>query len=178
MVEFTNAGDRRGHAVLAAEGSERMCLLASVEGSGDESWPASPPLQELHIEPRGDGQCVALLVGRAGGGHWSMSIEADPAAERLTFDIACRLKGIAQWLGSTYRVMAPVHVLGDGLSIGSGAMLRLLDDAALRHAPIEVAGDVVRIGPGEPSHSADVRPRTFRWRYAIQAAPPDTMRSL
>lgn len=149
--------------------------MSSVEGSADDSWPASPPLQDLHIEQRGDGQRVALLVGRAGGSHWSMSVEADNAAERLTFDIACRLRATPRWLGSTYQVAVPVHMLGDRLSIASGAVLRLLDDEAVRHAPMQVADDVVRLGPAGWSNSAPMPPCTIRWRYMIQAAQADTM---
>lgn len=171
VVEFTDAGDRRGHAVFAVAASERVCLLTSVEGSGEEPWPASPPLQELHVESRGEDRCVALLVGRAGGSHWSMSVEADPAAERLTFDIACRLRTMPQWLGSTYQSTAPVHRLGEGLSIASGVVFGLLDNAEVRHGPLEVVGDLVRIGPAGLSADSEKPPRTIRWRYAIQAAP-------
>lgn len=178
MVEFTDAGDRRGHAVFAAEGSERVCLATSVEGLGDESWPASPPLQELHIEPRGGGQCVALLVGRAGGSHWSMSIEADPAAERLTFDVACRLRHVPQWLGSTYRASVPIHLAGGELSVSTGVVLRQLNDAAIQHAPLAVAGDVVRLAPaGWSGDWPETPPRTLRWRYAIEAVANDIGKS-
>ena len=178
LVEFTDAGDRQGHAVFAVDGSERVCLLTSVEGSGEEPWPASPPLQDLHIESRGDERCVALLVGRAGGSHWSMSVEADPLAEWLTFDIACRLRTMPQWLGSTYQATAAARMLGGELRIAGGATLRLLDDAAVRHAPLEIAGDIVRLAPAGWSGDWPKTPsRTIRWRYAIQPAP-DTVRTL
>ena len=79
-------------------------LLASVEGTAAEPWPASPPFQQAHLESRPGGRQVVLLVGMAGSSHWSASVEIDPASDAALFDVACRMHGRADWLGSRYRV--------------------------------------------------------------------------
>jgi hypothetical protein len=104
-VRFTRERDRYAHAILAVEPSGREhLLLESVEGTADDEWPSSPPLQSLSIEELAPGRRAALLVGMAGRSHWSASIEAIPGRTALVFDIACRLgtgRAIAA-LGSTY----------------------------------------------------------------------------
>ena len=105
QIEFFRQGDRYAHRISLAGDDRPVELLVSVEGGGhvdgpnpnrpdcdyaDDAWPASPPFQELRIEPRSDGRQVALLVGMAGRSHWSASVEADPQLGRFTFDVACR----------------------------------------------------------------------------------------
>ncbi|MGH7136322.1 MAG: hypothetical protein ACREHD_11320, partial [Pirellulales bacterium] len=64
-VEFAREADRYRHVVVVRTGDSWRPVLASTEGSADDEWPPSPPLQELHVEPRTPGNEVALLVGRA-----------------------------------------------------------------------------------------------------------------
>src|SRR6187401_2284712 len=74
-VEFLWCGDRFAHVVsLADPDGEAIPLWRSEEG---EAIPC-PPLQDLSIETLPDGRRVALLVGKAGRGHWSASIETAP----------------------------------------------------------------------------------------------------
>ena len=82
---------------------QKRVILESVEGTPNQNWPPSPPLQELHLESRPDGKQLALLVGMAGNSHWSMSVEFDPAAGKALFDVACRVKREPGKLASTYR---------------------------------------------------------------------------
>src|SRR6185295_18531562 len=91
-VTFKRQGDRYGHLVELVTGGQATPLLKSIEGTPDEDWPASPALKELHFENRPDGKQVALLVGMAGRSHWSLSVELDPIAEQVEFDVACRLR--------------------------------------------------------------------------------------
>ena len=103
-VEFVHQGDRFGHVIFAVSATgEAERLLESIEDTGRDNWPASPPLQSLSLEALPDGRPVALLVGMAGGSHWSASVE--PLADRpaLLFDVACRHTRLPQWLGSRYR---------------------------------------------------------------------------
>jgi hypothetical protein len=106
-VEFVTLGDRQGHTIffVSADGV-RTALLESVEGTSADDWPPSPPLQNLTVEERADGRRVALLVGMAGSGHWSASIESAAGEGRIVFDIACRHTEQPRWLGSRYRVMS------------------------------------------------------------------------
>jgi hypothetical protein len=108
-VEFRFRGDRFTHLISLVAAEKSIPLLESVEGTAAESWPASPPLQGLHIEALPDGRSAALLVGAAGRAHWSASIEASPTsaltykAAALVFDIACRTEAPSARLGTTYR---------------------------------------------------------------------------
>ncbi len=100
-VEFPRIDDRYHHRVFLVRDGEPQLLLTSVEGTPEEYWPSSPPLQQLSIEDRGDLQ-VALAVGMAGSSHWSMSVES--SLTRLTFDYACRCREEPEWLGTTYAI--------------------------------------------------------------------------
>jgi hypothetical protein len=169
-VRFRFQKDRYAHEILLANGDKWTTVLASVEGSSADDWPASPPLQSLHVESRpGNGQ-VALLVGMAGHSHWSMSVELDPAAARITFDVACRTRGrpLGQ-LGSRYKALhpwaergprraictptatAPVHV---GLEICT----------PFGDARVEATADVIHLIAVPP---ASDQPRTVRWGYTV-----------
>ncbi len=72
--------------------------------SGDEDWPASPPIQQLSLETIGD-SATLLGVGQAGKAHWSISVETASIHSRaaIKFDLACRTQRQPHWLGSTYR---------------------------------------------------------------------------
>jgi hypothetical protein len=108
QVDFRFRGDRFSHVVsLIGRGESPIALLESVEGTATEAWPPSPPLQSLNIESLPDGRRVALLVGMAGRGHWSASIETLPHPAGFLFDIACRTTGSEGKLASTYRLATP-----------------------------------------------------------------------
>ncbi len=130
-------------------------VLESIEGTPDQNWPPSPPLQELHLESRPDGKQLALLVGMAGTSHWSMSVEFDPHAGRAIFDVACRVKREADGLGSCYQSIAT--------------------DSQLTISPVKpaVAGSAVSLrwtGPRleiHPISESLALPRTVQWRYCV-----------
>ena len=103
-VEFNWRGDRFGHLISAVHPSgEIRPLLESIEGAPTDNWPPSPPLQSLSIETLPDGRRVALLVGMAGGSHWSASIEAVPDRAEFLVDLACRHTKQPTSLGSSYQ---------------------------------------------------------------------------
>lgn len=131
-----------------------------MEGGADDPWPLSPPLQELHVERNADGRQVALLVGRAGRSHWSLSVE--PFENRLVFDAACRLSGEAEWLGSSYRAAGGMTGV-DGIVALAGGTLRMVS-AEADGATLVIDADVLRI---EAARAA-LGPRTARWRYTIE----------
>jgi hypothetical protein len=107
IVEFVWQGDRYGHRISAAGPDGTMvALLESIEEMAADDWPHSPPLQTLSIETLPDGRHAALLVGMAGRGHWSASIEPTAGIARLIFDLACRHTQQPKFLGSRYRQLA------------------------------------------------------------------------
>jgi hypothetical protein len=105
-VAFEHVGDRFRHVIGLSSAGEFRPLIASVEGDASQAWPPSPPLQQLHVESRGEQGDVALLVGMAGRSHWSLSVEpcGGPIGDAVgfIFDVACRSPEVPQFLGSRY----------------------------------------------------------------------------
>ena len=122
QVRFARSGDRFAHRLELVSAHSVVPLLTTVEGDNETTWPASPALQQLHIERRpidgGATSEVALLVGLAGRSHWSLSVEprVEKAAEphgvgglvALEFDAACRVHQLPERLGTTYRLEQPL----------------------------------------------------------------------
>lgn len=160
-LQFTWVGDRYGHRILSvADGRELAC---SVEGVATETWPPSPPLQELHFSTTGDGRQVALGVGRAGTQHWSLSFEPQPTGWLV--DVACRVRGAVDRLASRYRLphagarspaerACPVWIEPSSREPGVCTVLRQAELSIVM--PRFAAGDM---------------PRTIRWRYVIESGP-------
>lgn len=175
-VRFRFHDDRYAHEVWLADGSPEKCLLRSVEGSPLADWPASPPLQSVHLEQRGEQQ-LALAVGMAGHSHWSASIELDPAGRSATFDVACRVRAkVAGVLGSSY------DLVGARAAECPAAGRILLDQESPAHARLvieacgppgqtrlELSKRVVSIGPHSPPSSEAMR--TLRWQYRVRLLP-------
>ena len=104
-VVFEWHGDRFGHFIQRHMLGRWITVLGSLEGTPNDEWPLSPPLQTLHIEERPDGP-VALLIGRAGSSHWSTSILALTDRGGFLFDLACRAQVRPVQLVATYRAWA------------------------------------------------------------------------
>lgn len=170
--------DRVAHTVGVLDGPRLDPFLASREGTPDELWPASPPFQEVHVEQH-EGRQVALLVGRAGQCHWSGSVEIDPEAAAVHFDIACRLKGamvrrsenddLLPIARSAYQSMMTPTCDGEGtVRVANGCAVLAIASVAVedRSAPATMAvadsGFQIWIPP-----SIDPQPGTLRWRYTI-----------
>ncbi len=166
-IEFRCVDDRWSHEVFVQSTSGPSRLLSSIEGTLEDDWPPSPPLQELHSAGAG---APLLLVGMAGRSHWSMSAEAERAARRITLDVACRTSGGGP-LGSSYEVAAGVswhlqscEVRPAGLNwalkvavdsgVSSECQLLSRDDGGFRFD----AGTI----PGTSS------PQTVRWKYTLE----------
>jgi hypothetical protein len=166
-VAFERRGDRMGHVIAAvtSRGSSNetvMPLLASIEGDSSQLWPPSAPLQSLSIERRIASE-VALLVGMAGKSHWSASVEAIEGERRIEFDLACRVGGTAERLGSRYRWLCEVNqITGSSClldcRIGKGR-LRILPEmsiAASREGQLTIdPGELKGRGPA-------------RWQYWLE----------
>jgi hypothetical protein len=156
-VVFQWCGDRYSHTVeRLVEGIWTPCLM-SVEGTAEDDWPPSPPLQTLHIEQREIVGSVALLVGRAGTSHWSASVEPFPeGGGGFSFDVACRIQENPAWLGSRYRLLTASAACGVAIS----------PDPSLARLETEPGGDrAVR-----PIEAASSLPGTVRWRYQLRTS--------
>lgn len=174
-LEFRRTVDRFAHQLWAIADGQSELLLTSQEGTADDIWPSSPPLQELHLESRPGGCELALLVGMAGHSHWSLSAELEPAAGSLAFDVACRIRDGAGPLGSRYQT--------EQVWRWSLEPTVLTCTALGRNYRIEVDREVVPDGrmvlPSsglvmvEPTlaKGASAAPRTVRWRYVVTMSP-------
>ncbi len=160
---FNRRQDRYYHQIAAVDGTEVVPLITSVEGT-NEDWPSSPPLQELTVEQRAAGP-VALLVGRAGTSHWSMSVELNCPNQQIDFDVACRTASDPRQLGSLYTGEAAlVRADENGAVIGGLAQLAIARDSALSDAKIELTASRLEL---RVAASSDKQPATFRWKYSI-----------
>lgn len=114
----------------------------SIEGGQQEPWPASPPIQQL-LTQEIDGSTAILGVGAAGRSHWSISAELQEGA--IEFDVACRCKGDARFLGSSYELVDAVVIHSDE------TVVEARDGRIAIQAATDQAG-------------------THRWRYSMRVA--------
>lgn len=153
-----------------------VTLQAVDEAAGfAESWPPSPPLQDVHLEQRPNGRQLALMIGRAGLSHWSISCELDSSSGEVLFDVACRIKEPIGWLGSTYQLAPGVSFHGDHregeLRLDKDTLCRLVteDDCEMEWDPdwgqIIFSPQVQAVQSDDSSGTSF--PRTIRWRYRL-----------
>lgn len=136
-VQYSKNNDRLAHSIGVQTEQGFVPILDSVEGSSQDNWPVSPPMQQVVSEPIGGqtgDQPVLLGVGLSGNGHWSIAVDAmteqdlarldenandnkvtdgRPADHDrgLRFDVACKTSKPATFLGSTYRLAAKWQIV-------------------------------------------------------------------
>lgn len=140
--------DRVAHHIEVETATGWQVAWESVEGEPDDPWPASPALQQLHVETRSASQQVALLVGMAGRSHWSASFCVDAERGTIEADVACRLRDAPCELGSCYRGGAGHAAAAIGVNPDSASVLAA-DGGTVRIAPVSIT----------PA------PATIRWCY-------------
>jgi len=152
-----------------------------------DDWPASPPLQEVHVEQRGEDGPVVLAVGRSGRSHWSLSVHAESTAsdldqaaadERwpaLVFDVAVRLHQRPERLGSAYRSMVAASATsGDSLELSIAPWrygVALVEESGVTDTTALVAttpeGIIISAGDVTTDIAASTTARTVRWKYRV-----------
>ncbi len=93
--------DRFVHRLVLVTPDAESTILQSVEGTDQEDFPPSPPLQDMSVERRVGSQ-VALGVGMAGSAMWSLSVEAPTGTGDLLFEWACQTRGALLWPKNCY----------------------------------------------------------------------------
>lgn len=157
-IEFVKQGDRYRHLLsMVDSGIEPHPLCESIEGTADDPWPPSPPLQSLRFETLSDSRQVALLLGMAGRGHWSASIEPVAGEAAFLFDVACRAEAFDGWLGSQYRALSVPRGQATPLEFG-------LLDATEFPTDLVSTDEAIRIRRVVPQNA--IR-RTLRWKYRV-----------
>ncbi len=171
-IAFAWNEDRFAHSIHLLRDGRSLELLASLEGSDQQQWPPSPPLQQLCVEDHQSNGPVALLVGMAGKSHWSASVEARTDSTRVVFDMACRFQADPAKLGSTYRANGPFR-LGTARHVdfdleGERCRMTLLEADGLARAGFESVEGGLRIAY-RPENGT---PTTARWKYEVTFCPP------
>lgn len=161
-VLFEKTTDRWRHSLQVLSSDQWHSLWVSQEGTSDDDWPASPPIQEIHEHQLPTGPCW-LAVGRAGSAHWSLSVDliahdSVNGATRVRFDVACRSNGDPGLLGSSYQ-QAAANPTGDCWLIDESLTTLNVDLQGCRFAPL---------GTTESRETSG--PRTTRWVYFWQAS--------
>ncbi len=169
-IEFVRQQDRIVHTIRFA--GQPTALLTSSEGTDRDDWPASPPLRDIHVESRNNGQQVALLVGMAGTSHWSASFEVDPRQARIVADVACRLHQLPGLLASTYTATDAQWTLTKQVAVAKHAdrikMAVLTVDSADTRLIVADGGLQILYAPAA---LGDSFPVTVRWKYQITGWP-------
>ena len=171
QIHFTWREDRFHHVVQKrSSNGEWVTIAQSIEGTSEQSWPPSPPFQEVETHIGGNGMNCLLAIGLAGTSHWSAAIEeiAEPAdsplpgsqVTRIRFDLACRMKKAADTLGSGYCASTVMK------STKSDRVMLCEDQTAWIEA---AAGSLIATSPSEvsvrPATIPDGEPTTARWMY-------------
>ncbi len=194
---FKREGDRWSHEFqlrvpdATQAGGHTMAVIArSIEGSSDQPWPASSPIQEVNKH----GDYILLGVGMAGNSHWSASCSVESGSRESTgsnednsgagstallLDLACLRKDAGESttdeprIGSTYLlgpdVTAATTAVGAiKLSIagpqGKSCCVKLTSSASAR-AEMTLDGSHIRIVPAEFSESPVV---ATRWAFRLE----------
>ena len=172
-VRYTKFQDRLSHTIGIEIDDSYCAILESIEGSEEDPWPASPPMQQMVEECFTPGANPVLLgVGLSGNGHWSTAIETIDF-KRLKFDIACKNSKSAAAFGSQYRALTHFQLsvqptsncvvfdlseFGNSLisprielRVSIGQLETLERDRTIRVLPISKPGEI----------------RTHRWCYEL-----------
>lgn len=176
QVRFAFCDDRFAHEIWAADGDDWRPLMSSVEGTPEQSWPPSAPLQTLHVETRPEGP-IALLVGMAGKCHWSASVELDAERHQVRFELAARVRPPGSpWLGSTYQLAqgyraVPVH--GDRLELSASGAAHpgIAIQSAESGTLVELSSQGGVLIAAREILVADA-PATIRWSYRVELSSP------
>lgn len=154
-VVFFHDGDRIAHRLEVRDVATNGWgpAITSLEGRADETWPPSPPFQQLHVEQRPTGPIV-FLIGMAGKSHWSAAVETSADRKSIRFDVAVRLQVRPEQLGSAYAIVEGFH----------GSRPRLVAEAATVVDAADDRPDAPRV---RPAVEFPTSPATLGWKYAV-----------
>ena len=163
-VRYSKLRDRLSHTIGIVVKDSFIPFMESIEGSEEEPWPASPPMQQMVQECFTPGASPVLLgVGLSGNGHWSTAIETHGAG-RLKFDIACKNSKSSTWFGSQYRLLPPIQTEIRPNSIGFFlAPARIELCMAIGRLDYSDSDQRIRVSPISEPNSI----QTHRWCYEI-----------
>ena len=172
-VRYTKLPDRLTHTIGIIVGDIYIPFLEAVEGSAEDSWPPSPPMQQMVLESfKPDASPVLLGVGLSGNGHWSSAIETKDS-RGLKFDIACKNSKSSTELGSRYRVLGTiqpsprpnsVEIVLAAINVSANNEITRIEFAVTigRLDSIDAKGDI-KVSPMSDAKLS----QTHRWCYEV-----------
>jgi len=190
QLSFGKLDDRWAHDWQWVDGDQVQTLLKSREGSQDQNWPPSPPLQEISHHELPSGEAI-LGVGMAGKGHWSASFSMDDTTSivaggktetgTIKADLACLQKSVMTEKEETAETWT---ALGSSYETGSCEIEQVSDQQVRLVLPqatlvleaisngemqtrLKWDGLVLRVIPVEFSNSPVA---ATRWGYRLQFA--------
>ncbi len=182
-ARFFVADDRHVHEISLKTARGNGVILQSIEGTSDEAWPPSPPLQNLTAQqgstsqPLLPGRQVAMLLGMAGQSHWSLAAELviSPEGEWLIFDLACRAAAAPQFLGSRYRLGPDARwdAETDLISLPQRSARLRADASAAVVRPARSPGEIEIVPRLAATRLGISFPGTIRWKYSVEVLKPE-----
>ena len=179
---FEQRNDRWAQQWFLITDQGRNVFLTSAEGTPDQNWPPSPPLQEVSRHELATGDAV-LCVGMAGKSHWSASYSVESSTQpsqpiQINADLACLQKGASSVpvemlaIGSTFELDAACTVVA---STEGRIEVSLNADQIVLTA---FSGEGCETVFGLTDHTLRVRPRhvsnspvvATRWGFVVEAA--------
>ena len=171
-IEFVETDDRWAHSMVDLSRDPKQ-LLTSVEGTAEQDWPCSPPLQQVSRHESEQG--IALLsVGMAGRSHWSASFSID-GDDALLAELACLARenyrsSAARFIGTTYEIANDLRhqLLEDGtveIKTPSGNVLVEPVGGQGWSSRLALDGNRLTVAPGA---GQDLSNRSTRWAYRIR----------
>ncbi len=163
-VRYSKVRDRLSHTIGIVVEDSYIPWLESIEGSEEEAWPVSPPMQQMVEECFTPGASPVLLgVGLSGNGHWSTAIETQNTGE-LKFDIACKNSKSSTWFGSQYLLLIPTQPSIRPNSIEIFAK-RVRMELSMSMGRLDYSASERRIRVSPISDPSSIQ--THRWCYEI-----------
>ena len=169
-LELEKVGDRWATRILGPSPTGRpVCLSRSVEGDATQTWPPSPPFQE--IQALDAPAPVFFASGQCGRAYWSAALERR-APHEICCDIACRTPDPPPNLGSRFLLAAEGR-----LEVVGPTEIRLL--VPPYRLVVQVSGPTAQLRPWEDRlgqvgwevhvpEDPGPYPATIRWKYVLR----------
>ncbi len=179
-VRYFKLRDRLTHSIGVVVGDTFIPVLEAIEGSADDPWPPSPPMQQMVEESfTPDASPVLLGVGLSGNGHWSSAIESKECL-CLKFDIACKNSKPSTEFGSTYRVLGKIQSTMESNSVGivlatttlmaNNVVTRIDFLVTIGRMDFSDGEGYIKVSPMSNSNSM----QTHRWCYEVRLVGPNS----
>lgn len=180
-------GDRWQHSIDVRIGGDWRLLLASVEGTADETDPPSPAFQDLRLEIIDPQTAEFQLFGQAGRRVYSSAVRFDGSRGEIDFDVCCRLpsqligvpvissyicpSGCSEVSATEESEPTRLHLPPHPLEIELPALPN--QKSAGWRFTAETSPPVVQLGCFDvASPAAPTSMLTIRWRYVIRLRLP------